>query len=146
MSKVDIAINWDSKDFDGMIRTLERFEKKVRNKVLRGAVRETGDIFVKELKSSAPKDSGLLRRSMKQKVRTKKNYIYSIFGAKWIGDSGTTKGKNPAIYFHVLEHGGRKRSSGTNPFARDAFDRNRSKAVSLVKSRLSEAYRRASSL
>ena len=146
MSSLDISVKWDHKSFDGMVRTLERFEKKVRNKVLRDTVRETGKIFVNELKSSAPKDSGTLKRNIKQKVRTKKNYIYSIFGAKWVGESGTTKGKNPAIYIHVLEHGGKKRSSGTRPFARDAFNRKRAQAVALVKKRMSEAYRKANSL
>ena len=52
MSQLDISVKWDHKDFDGMVRTLERFEKKVRNKVLRDTVRETGKIFVNELKCS----------------------------------------------------------------------------------------------
>jgi HK97 gp10 family phage protein len=143
MSKQDLTIKWDQPSFDGMIRKLERFDRRVRNKVIRETVREAGDIFVKEIKSATPQKTGLLKRNIKQKVKTKRNYIYSIFGAKWIGESGTTRGKNPAIYIHVLEHGGRKRSRGTKPFAREAFKRKRGKGISLVKRRLIGAFDRA---
>lgn len=143
MSKQDLSIKWDQPSFDGMVRKLERFDRRVRNKVIRETVREAGDIFVKELKSSTPKQTGLLKRNIKQKVKTKRNYIYSIFGAKWLGESGTTKGKNPAIYIHILEHGGKKRSKGTRPFAREAFKRKRGQGISLVKRRLMGAFDRA---
>jgi len=141
-----MQINWNQPSFDGMIRNLEGFQRGIRNKVIRETVKEVGEIFVKELKSSAPKDTGILQRNIKQKVKTKRNYIYSIFGAKWLGESGTTKGKNPAIYIHVLEHGGKKRSRGTKPFAKEAFNRKRDKGISLVKRRLMGAFDRAREL
>lgn len=146
MKKQDVQFKWDTKSFDGMIRNLEGFQRKVRNKVIRETVREAGGIFVKELKASTPRHTGMLRRNIKQKVKTKRNYIYTIFGAKWVGESGSTKGKNPAIYMHVLEHGGKKRSRGTNPFAKSAFKRKRSMAASLVKRRLADSFKRAEAL
>lgn len=143
MSKQDLQVKWDESSFQEVISRLDRFERRIKNKVIRETVREAGDIFVKEIKSASPKSTGLLKRNIKQKVKTKRNYIYSIFGAKWLGESGTTKGKNPAIYIHILEHGGKKRSKGTRPFAREAFKRKKGQGISLVKRRLMGAFDRA---
>lgn len=119
------ALEIDQKSIDEMVKKLQNFENKVGKKVIRTAVREGSKTIKKSLRDNAPTDTGLLKRNITFKMRTAKRYkgIYSIIGAKWLEQN-----KNPAIYIHVLEHGGKKLSRGTRPFAKRAFDRVSSRA------------------
>ena len=116
----DISVALDQKSVEDMIKKLKNFEKKVGKKIIRTAVKEGATTIKESIKANAPTDTGLLKRNIAVKTRVAKGGkgIYSIIGAKWLEQN-----KNPAIYIHVLETGGKKLSAGTRPFAKDAFNK-----------------------
>lgn len=136
----DINISLSKRDIDAMVAKLSRFETKLTNKVVRTAVRKSSNEIKERIKFAAPKDSGQLRRNLKVKVRTNKRTgsIYGLIGAKWLEDN-----KNPAIYMHVLEHGGKHKRKGTNPFAAEAFNASKPQAVARILSELKTGYANA---
>ena len=131
----------NQRDLDKMIGRLGMFEKKIGKKVVRTAVRKSSNSIKDRIKFSAPAESGQLRRNLKVKVKTnnRTKTIYGIIGAKWLEDTN----KNPAIYIHILEHGGKHKPAGTNPFAREAFDASRQQAAAIVVSELRTGFAKA---
>lgn len=141
----DLTFDFDERDFDKMIRELQKFDEKLRKKIMRQSVREAGKVIVRNLRTAVPNDSGrgtgVLRRKMTQQVRMKRGFVNATIGAKWVEGP-----KNPAIYVHILEHGGSKKyrkTRGTNPFAKKAFDRSRGPAKAKLDSELRNAFRRS---
>ena len=109
----------DKNSLNDTIKNLKKFETRLVKKELRKIVKETGDIFLQDLKSSTPVDTGDLKRNLKQKVRTPRNRggIHSMIGAKWIEGAE----KNPYVKFWSLnpsrnKGAGGKRLSGAKSF------------------------------
>jgi HK97 gp10 family phage protein len=142
----DMTFTFDAKEIDRIMKNLQKFDDKIKKKIVRTSVREAGKVFVDGLRTAVPNDSGrgtgLLRRKMTQSVKMKRGFVNSTIGAKWV------EGKdNPAIYVHILEHGGSgkyRKTRGTNPFAKRAFDRKRSFAGFKLESELRKAFKEAS--
>lgn len=142
----DITFDFNPRDIDKIMKNLQKFDDKLKKKIVKTSVREAGKVFVDGLRTAVPNDSGrgtgLLRRKMTQSVRMKRGFVNSTIGAKW-----TEGKKNPAIYVHILEHGGSgkyRKTRGTNPFAKRAFDRKRPLAGIKLKSELEKAFKEAS--
>ena len=142
----DLTFDFDPKEFDAMVRKIQKLNDKLKKKIMRTSVREAGKVFIDGLKTAVPNDSGrgigLLRRKMSQSVKMKRGFVNATIGAKWV------EGKdNPAIYVHILEHGGSgkyRKTRGTNPFAKRAFDRKRPTATLKLESELKKAFKEAS--
>lgn len=114
----DVKVVYNQNDISKVISDMERYTKNTRKSVRR-AVSAGGKELKSGIKEAAPVETGFLKRKVATRARTYKRgtLFYSIVGAKWIEGP-----KNPAVYIHVLEDGGQKRSKGTRPFARSAFD------------------------
>lgn len=126
----DLEYRMSQKSVNDMIKRLSDYEMKVGKKVVRKAVRSGSKVIQDRIRFAAPKITGTLRRNIVTRVRfsRRSKSIYALIGAKWIQDSN----KNPAIYMHILEHGGKYLSRGTNPFAEVAFNASRQQAVASV--------------
>lgn len=141
----DLTFEFDEREFNKMLKELQKFDDKLKKKIMRTSVRETGKLIVRNLKTAVPNDSGrgigVLRRKMSQSVKMKRGFVNATIGAKWVEGPD-----NPAIYIHILEHGGSKKyrkTRGTNPFAKKAFDRSRPQAKVKLESELRNAFRRS---
>ena len=129
-------------DFGGVPEKLRDLGPKLARKALRRAVSKAGDLWVTEMKSKAPVDSGDLRDSIKKKVTTtKKGNALSAkvaVGPAW--DSKNKKsGKSdqqPAVYGMILEFGSKKMAP--HPWMRPVFDSTSEKVVQVVADTLKE--------
>ena len=93
---------------DGITATvgkLDRLDKKIRRTIIRKAVRAGGAPLVKAVRSNAPVDKKVLRKSVTQKVKaySRTGVVMAIVGAKRQKDAAT--GRNPANYLHLVERG-----------------------------------------
>lgn len=146
MSMQDLTFDFDEREINKIMKNLQKFDDKIKKKIVRTSVREAGKVFVSGLRSAVPNDSGRgtgnLKRYITQKVKTKRGFVNSTIGAKWVESKN-----NPAIYVHILEHGGSgkyRKTKGTNPFAKKAFDRKRPEAGFKLESELKKAFKEAS--
>lgn len=80
-----------------------RLSKRIKNDALRKGMRAAGAVFSKALKVVAPRETGLLKRSMTHKVKTYRKSIVAISGARRRKDPKT--GRNAANYLHLVEGG-----------------------------------------
>lgn len=111
-----------------MTRNLEKLGTRVALRGPNAAVRAGGSAIVREMRRRAPKDTGSLRKSLGQKVKTYKRSqsVTSIIGAR-SKRYETSKGrKNPAYTAHLVEfgtkpHGGHP-GTAAKPFMRPAWD------------------------
>ena len=124
-----------SLDLEGakeMTRRLERIGTKTALRGPNAAVRAGGSAIVREMRRRAPRDTGSLRKSLGQRVKTyrRDGTVVSIVGAR-SRSYETDKGRrNPAFYAHLVEFGTapHKLGGGTHPgaqahpFMRPAWD------------------------
>lgn len=82
--------------------------KRVVNKCLRRAVQVASGPILKSAKAKAPRESGLLKRSLVRKMKSRKGVHTATVGAKK-GFSGTYRGKKrvPSRYLHLVSKGTR---------------------------------------
>lgn len=101
---------------DQVVSALQDLEKKVRKKALRAAVSKAGSIILKRAKQLAPKDSGLLKKSLGRKVKVYPSGVaVAIVGPRkgFRQDATRRKGKwaavstiaDPTKYGHLVELG-----------------------------------------
>lgn len=135
---MSLEIIWNRAEFDEVTRRLEQFDRKVRKKVVRKLVRDSGNIVLKQLKQDVPVQSGRLKRSLKQRLKTRRWGIQSFMGAKWLDEQPET-----GIYGYVVEFGKKKDRSRANPFAVNAYNKVRPKMINHIRSGISNAYKEA---
>lgn len=116
-----------------MTRNLEQLGTRTALRGPSAAVRAAGSVIVKEMRRRAPRETGSLRKSLGQKVKTYKSdgTTVAIIGAR-SRTFQTSKGRrNPANYAHLVEkgsaphrlgRGGRHPGSAAKPFMRPAWD------------------------
>ena len=152
-------------------RALKDIDSKVRNRVIGSALKKAAKPIVKAAKAKAPKDSGLLAKSIgtKFKVNKRRGVGYVVIGPT---DSKQTKARsklsgnkakrNPAHYGHLVEMGTKPHANkytrvgdqiipvgswhpgtGPRPFLRPAFDANKGALVGAVRAELKSAIRKA---
>ena len=111
-------------------RNLGLLDKRVRSRAITKAVRKAAQPVIKTSKGLVPRDTGLLRLSLGQKVRTdrRRGQTYSVVGARLhiAGKKaaairgGLTRARVPANYADLVELG--TRHSRPRPFLRPAFE------------------------
>lgn len=129
MAKASIQI--DKGSFERVLKNFSDLERRVIRKRLKEIVKEGGNTFLQEMKSRVPTDTGLLKRNLTQRVKMKKDGIYTLAGAKWLEQA-----KNPAVYIHILETGGKVKPKGTNPFMKKSFESKQKLVEKTILSRL----------
>ena len=129
MAKASIQI--DKGSFERVLKNFSDLERRVIRKRLKEIVKEGGNTFLQEMKSRVPTDTGLLKRNLTQRVNMKKDGIYTLAGAKWLEQA-----KNPAVYIHILETGGKVKPKGTTPFMKKSFESKQKLVEKTILSRL----------
>jgi HK97 gp10 family phage protein len=94
-----------------LIKRLESFAKdSSRNRVARPAVREASGEIRKKMKALAPVDFGLLKKSIKNVMRTGKVGPYAVIGPahgfkQVVRMDGRNVASDPTKYAHLVEFG-----------------------------------------
>lgn len=96
-----------------------------RNRIARPAIREASGEIRKKAKANAPKETGLLKKSIKNVVRTGKTGVYAVIGPangfkQEVVRDGRTVMSDPAKYAHLVEYG--TTHSAAKPYLRPAYD------------------------
>jgi HK97 gp10 family phage protein len=123
---------------------LDELPDKIKKRALRKAVTAGATPIVKAAKRNAPKESGLLKKSMTKKIKTYKGTggaVVAVIGSDR-GVAGMYDGKKriPSNYIALVEYG----HAGPNPapahqFLRPAVDANKDRSVAAIQSKLKEA-------
>lgn len=114
-------------------RELKRLDVKVRKNILRRALTAAANPIVKEAKLLAPKDSGMLRKSITKKVsgaRASNNYTAAV-------DIGI---RGRAFYGTFVELG--TSTVRKQPFLRPAMDSKKNEAIAAFKKKIAEGIKR----
>lgn len=122
------AVKVQMQGIEEMTRNLEKLGTRVALRGPSAAVRAGSSVIIREMRRRAPKDTGSLKKSLGQKVKTyrRNKTVTSIVGAR-SKRYETAKGRrNPANYAHLPElgtkpHGGRPGVTA-RPFMRPAWD------------------------
>tara|TARA_B100002019_G_scaffold111531_1_gene95953 strand:- start:14144 stop:14548 length:405 start_codon:yes stop_codon:yes gene_type:complete len=128
---MNVTIKLDKKSLLEVESNFRGMENRLIRKELKHIVREGAKMFVKSAKAQAPRLTGTLQRNITEKTRIRRGNIYSLIGAKWLEQK-----KNPALYIHILETGGKKKPVGDNPFLADSFRQKRKAVESHILKRL----------
>lgn len=144
---------------EDMIQNLEKLGTRVALRGPAAAVRAGGSVIVKEMRRRAPKDTGSLKKSLGQRVKTYRGSktVTSIVGAR-SKRYDTAKGRrNPAYYAHLIELGvkphrtgkkkiGYRRGAGMHPgfrgrpFMRPGWDAAAPRAVDAVADKMTQVF------
>lgn len=145
-----------------LVGKLSKLGDRVYKKVVGQASRKAFAPVVKTAKSLAPKETGLLKKSMgvKQKKYPRAGRIVTLVGPRTgFGTTVTTEGpdgkpretyRDPVKYGHLVEFGTAPHKVGDydhpgsapQPFMRPAFDGNVNKSKSIMKSELAAGVER----
>jgi len=125
------------------IAAAKALERRIKRGGMRTALNKATTPMLRKAKALAPRESGLLRKSLKKKVitNTKTDSVTVMIGADK-SVSGTYKGKarKPSRYIHLVElgHGG-KNPAAPRPFLRPAYESTKNETVTIYKRELKAA-------
>ena len=131
--------------WDGVRVNLAELEAKIQRGAMRTAITKAGRVMLAAAKSKAPIRTGLLKRSLRQKVKTntKKGEVLTLIGpSRRI--QGTDKNGNkvrPARYAHLVEFGYGRQSP--QPFIRPAYESSKDAALAKYRDELRPAIEQA---
>lgn len=110
-----------------LMRRIDRLSTQgKRNRIARPALREASGEIRKKAKANVVRKTGLLRKSIKNVVRTaRRGGVYAIVGPavgfkQEVVRDGARVTSDPAKYAHLVEYG--TSHSAAKPFLRPAFD------------------------
>lgn len=108
-------------------RKLSRLKEAVNRRVLRKAVTAASKPVLKEAKAKAPKETGLLKKSLGRRTKTYRNSgtAVAVVGPregfkKEVTVNGKTEVRNPVKYAHLVEYG--TIQTAAHPFLRSAWE------------------------
>lgn len=123
-------------------KTFRTLGERVQRKVLRQAINAGSTVMMKAMRAKAPRESGLLAKSIGKKIRTykKSGTILGVVGPR-SDVVGTYQGKKrrPVKYAHLVEKGHITKSGQfvpAHPFMRPAFDETQRQVQDSIKSKL----------
>lgn len=135
MSKSDIKI--DLRGDKELKHLLETLPSRVAKKGLRKALNLASTPMLKDAKSKARRDTGLLRRSLKKKIKTySSGVVVCLIGPdrNVVETDENGKRKRPANYSHLIEKGHKgKRPAPAYPFLRPAYVANQHGSLAIAK-------------
>ena len=125
------------------IADAKALERRIKRGGMRTALNKATTPILRKAKALAPRESGLLRRSLKKKVitNTKTDAVTVMIGADK-SVTGTYKGKTrkPSRYLHLVELGrGGPHPAAPRPFLRPAYESTKNEAVEIYKKELKGA-------
>ncbi len=91
------------------LRKFRALQKRGARRAMNKAVRAGSAPQVKESKRTAPRESGLLKKRITQKVKSYRRgqMVLAVIGARSVKDPAT--GRNPAKYVHLVNEGHKAR-------------------------------------
>lgn len=102
-----------------LLRRMDTMSSVAQRRIARPAIRQAAGEIRKLAKRYAPRETGLLKKSIKSKLVTKRGTIIAVVGpARGMKDPDTKR--DPANYAHLVEFG--TQHSQAQPFLRPAFD------------------------
>ena len=112
---------------------MTRLKDAAKRRVLRKGVAEGTKLPTKRAKQLAPKETGLLRKSIGRKTKVYRNsgVAVGIIGVRKgfrteVEVNGRTEIRNPTNYLHLVEFG--TASTPAQPFLRPAWDQTKGEA------------------
>lgn len=123
---------------DALIRKLEALPGKVYRRVVRKAINKGATPMVKAARRYAPRESGLLAKSMGKKLKSyfARGVVLSVvgprggFGKEVTLPDGTSEYRDPVKYAHLVEFG--TDHSPAQPFMRRAYEENKTALMSAM--------------
>jgi HK97 gp10 family phage protein len=128
---------------DKTIAAAKELERRIKRGGMRTALNKATTPTLQKARRLAPRESGLLRKSLKKKVttNTREDTVTVIIGSDK-SVSGTFKGekRTPARYAHLVEmgHGG-PHSAAPHPFLRPAWESTKIEVQRIYKAELKGA-------
>lgn len=123
-------IKWEVLGTKQIMLKLGLMEKKVRGKIIRGALRQAANIVKKKARDNAPKESGLIRKQIK--IKTMKRKVNRI--GITVQLNATAEGE---WYSQVVEWGRKKiRPFEGRRFLKRAFDETKEQCEAVIKKEL----------
>lgn len=123
-------------------RTFKTLGERVQRKVLRQAVNTAATPVVKAARAKAPKDSGLLKKSLGKKLVTNKKagVVTAVVGPRRnvVGEHDG-KPRKPSRYAHLVEKGhidGDGNHVPAQPFLRPAMEETEAQALGVMTDKL----------
>lgn len=136
------------KGFKELERALKALPDRVRRKVMRAAMSAAGTPVLKAARAKAPKESGLLRKSLAKKttINRKRASVATIIGPRK-SVVGTHKGKprKPSRYAHLAEKGFINEQGEhvpPQPFLNPAMQEQQGAALNVLQTKLGEGIER----
>src|SRR5262245_9956684 len=151
------AIKGELQGLSGVLQALERLKQGARNRILRKALTQAARPMTKDARARAPRESGLLKKSIgsvtrtdkkgfvlvvigprtgfKREVKIKKTRVFRQRGSRTVFVAKPTPDqlvmlRNPVKYAHLVELGTRFRRA--RPFLRPAFTSNEKGALNTI--------------
>ena len=122
-----------------LLKNLEQFSQTIQRRIVRKAVSAGSTPMLQAVKAAAPRETGLLKKSIGRKVKTYRNsgVVLVIIGPR----SGfrtviDDKPRNPLMYAHLVEFGTSK--APAKPFMRPAFQAMKQTAQNIIRQKLAE--------
>lgn len=146
-----------------LARRLERLRPSMRNRITRRALTSAARVVVRAAKDGAPRDTGLLRRSIDFRIVTGRSGVAAVVGPRSdvVGERTNLFGRivrsKPSAYAQLVERGtaprvimvGRGRlavfrhgGTAPRPFMRRAFESTSSRVRALIDVKIREGLRR----
>jgi HK97 gp10 family phage protein len=127
------SVKVDIKGLDGVVKTMRELGPKLARKGLRKSLRAVGNYWVPEMKSRVPVDTGSLRDSVIQQVKTKRDKNGEVSGTVTVGPEYTGLGsQDPGVYAMWVEFGVKSKPKyPVSPFARRTLDATGENAVKI---------------
>lgn len=127
------AVKLEMQGIEEMTKNLEKLGTRVALRGPAAAVRAGGAAMIKEMRNRAPVETGSLKKSIGQRVKTyrRSKTVTSIIGARSKRYETTRGRRNPAYYAHLIELGvsphrlgkrGRHPGFRARPFMRPSWD------------------------
>lgn len=132
MAVRDVQLIGDKK----LIKKLKGLSTATQKKIVRPSVTKAVRVIAKDAKGRAPKDTGLLKKSIGQRVKTyRSGNISGIVGPRsgfkrTVEIDGKAVIKNPTKYSHLVEFGTSRKAA--RPFLRPALEAKKSEAVRIM--------------
>jgi HK97 gp10 family phage protein len=138
---------------EALTKALEALGTKVAARGPDAGVRAAGAIIIKEMRRRAPKDTGVLKKSIGQKVKKyrRNQTVTSIIGGRSKAYETAEGKRNPAFYAHLVELGTKPHRVGdgvhpgspAQPFMRPAWDASAPAARQAVVTKMTEVFEKA---
>lgn len=129
---MSIDVKIDMRGVRDIQRTIERLAPELRKAAYKAVISAGARVVLREAKARAPKDTGILKRSLGIKAKVYGSTPYAVIGPRF-GVKGTpritAKGKkitpHPYFYSRLVENGTAR--TAAKPFMRPALDASRGK-------------------